>query len=159
MTPMTRYFSILLLFGLITVSSTSAQQSDIEAVLDDFHLAASEADYERYFGHLAEESIFLGTDITERWTKSEFQGYAEPHFSAGRGWTYVPQERHVYVGAGGEAAWFDEILVNEKYGEVRGTGALVLQDDSWRIVQYHLTVPVPNDLLGTVVEMISAQSQ
>lgn len=102
---MTRYFSILLLFGLITVSSTSAQQSDIEAVLDDFHLAASEADYERYFGHLAEESIFLGTDITERWTKSEFQGYAEPHFSAGRGWTYVPQERHVYVGAGGEAAW------------------------------------------------------
>ncbi|MXX97361.1 MAG: nuclear transport factor 2 family protein [Rhodothermaceae bacterium] len=51
------------------------------------------------------------------------------------------------------------VLVNEKYGEVRGTGALVLQDDSWRIVQYHLTVPVPNDLLGTVVEMISAQSQ
>ncbi len=91
MTPMTRYFPILLVFGLITVSSTSAQYSDIEAVLDDFHLAASEADSERYFGHLAEKSIFLGTDIMERWAKSEFQGYTEPHFSAGRGWTYAPQ--------------------------------------------------------------------
>ncbi len=159
MTPMTRYLPILLLFGSITVSSISAQQLEIEAVLDDFHLAASEADSERYFGHLAEESVFLGTDITERWTKSEFQGYAEPHFSAGRGWTYVPQMRYVYVGAGDKAAWFDEILLNEKYGEVRGSGALVLENDTWRIVQYHLTVPVPNDLLGTVVEMISAQSQ
>ena len=63
---MTRYFSILLLFSLVTASSTNAQQSDIEAVLDDFHLAASEAAYERYFGHLAEESILLGTDMTER---------------------------------------------------------------------------------------------
>lgn len=156
---MTRHFIILLFLGLITVSSTNAQQSDIEAVLDDFHLAASEADSERYFGHLAEESIFLGTDMTERWTKSEFQGYAESHFSTGRGWTYVPQERYVYVGASGEAAWFDEVLLNEKYGEVRGTGALVLKDDKWKIVQYHLTVPVPNDLLGTVVEMINSHSQ
>ncbi len=155
---MTRYFPMLILFGGIPVSGAGAQQSDIEAVLDDFHLAASEADSERYFGHLAEESIFLGTDMTERWTKAEFQGYAEPHFSAGRGWTYVPQERHIYVGADGRAAWFDEILLNEKYGEVRGTGALVLEEDTWRIVQYHLTVPVPNDLLGTVVEMIRAQS-
>ncbi|MYH08244.1 MAG: nuclear transport factor 2 family protein, partial [Rhodothermaceae bacterium] len=66
---MTRSLIFLILSGLAINSAVQAQ-SEIESVLDDFHLAASEADYDRYFGHLAEESIFLGTDITERWTKA-----------------------------------------------------------------------------------------
>ena len=157
---MTRLFLSFLLLGFFAKSSAKAQHSDIESVLDDFHLAASEADYDRYFGHLTEESIFLGTDMTERWTKTEFQDYARPHFNQGRGWTYTPTDRHVYVAGDGQSAWFDEVLVNQKYGEVRGTGTLVLENDTWKIVQYHLTVPVPNDLLSELVEMIKkSQSQ
>ncbi|MCY4674103.1 MAG: nuclear transport factor 2 family protein [Bacteroidetes bacterium] len=155
---MTRPHIFLILAGLAITSGVQAQ-SQIEAVLDDFHLAASEADYDRYFGHLAEESIFLGTDITERWTKAEFQDYARPHFNAGRGWTYVAKNRYVYVAPDDQTAWFDEILYNEKFGDVRGTGTLILEEDTWKIVQYHLTLPVPNDLIGKLVEMINDQSE
>lgn len=155
---MTRSHILLILAGLAITSGVQAQ-SPIPSVLDDFHLAASEADYDRYFGHLAEESVFLGTDITERWTKAEFQDYARPHFSAGRGWTYVLKTRNVYVAPDGQTAWFDEILHNEKFGDVRGTGALILEESTWKIVQYHLTLPVPNDLIGKLVEMINEQSE
>ncbi len=155
---MTRRHIFLILAGLAITSGMQAQ-SPIPSVLDDFHLAASEADYDRYFGHLAENSVFLGTDITERWTKSEFQDYARPHFSAGRGWTYVLKTRNVLVAPDGQTAWFDEILHNEKFGDVRGTGALILEEDTWKIIQYHLTLPVPNDLIGKLVEMINEQSE
>jgi ketosteroid isomerase-like protein len=126
----------------------------IERVLDDFHAAASEADGERYFAHMTEDGVFHGTDATERWTKAEFQEYAAPHFGAGRGWTYAAVERHVFVGPSMDVAWFDERLRNEKYGECRGTGALRREDGAWRIAQYNLTIPIPNELAAEFVERI-----
>lgn len=127
---------------------------DVEAMLDDWHLAASEADVERYFGHLAPGAIFLGTDANERWSREEFYAYAEPHFSAGKGWSYRPLERHVYFDETVSVAWFDERLWNEKYGECRGTGVAMRFGTVWRIVHYSLTFPVPNDLATQVIELI-----
>ena len=40
--------------------------SAINRVIDDFHHAASVADEAAYFGHMAPEFIFLGTDATGR---------------------------------------------------------------------------------------------
>ncbi len=131
-----------------------AQVATIEAVLDDFHAAASEADEERYFSHFAAAGVFFGTDATERWTRDEFRGYAHPHFSQGKGWTYHPRDRHVAVSAGGDVAWFDELLDNAKYGECRGTGVLQRIDGQWKIEQYHLTIPMPNDLAADFVARI-----
>ena len=126
----------------------------VAATLDAFHDAAARADGGQYFALLADDAIFLGTDPGERWTRAEFQAFAEPYFAAGRGWTYGVVERHAYLGPEGDTAWFDERLTNESYGECRGTGALRLEDDRWRITQYNLTIPVPNDLAGKLVEMI-----
>ncbi len=126
----------------------------MSAVLDDFHAAAAEADSARYFGHFAENAIFLGTDITERWTVEEFRGYAQRPFAEGRGWTYVPRQRHIYISADSTTAWFDEILANESFGDTRGTGVLIRTDDSWKVAQYHLTLPVPNSLIYELVRMI-----
>ena len=58
----------------------AGEMAKIEAVLDDFHAAASDADEERYFSHLAESGVFLGTDATERWSVPEFRAYAESFF-------------------------------------------------------------------------------
>jgi hypothetical protein len=142
----------------------------VAAVLDDFHDAASRADGARYFGHFAADGVFLGTDPAERWTVAEFREYAEPHFSAGRGWTYAPlDDRRVSIAPCGTTAWFDERLRNDKYGECRGTGVLVMsegggsgEDDvgggggggEWRFAQYNLTVPIPNDMLADVAHRI-----
>ena len=61
-----------------------AKRHDAELVLDDWHLAAAQADEARYFGHFAENAVFLGTDATERWTKAEFRVWASPYFKGGR---------------------------------------------------------------------------
>ncbi|QDV07719.1 Alpha/beta hydrolase family protein [Planctomycetes bacterium Poly30] len=127
--------------------------------LRDFHDAASKADGERYFAHFAEGAIYMGTDATERWTLAEFRSFAEPYFSKGRGWTYVASERHVYVSEDGQTAWFDELLDNSSYGVTRGTGVFVRGADRWRMAQYHLTIPVPNDLAKTLVELIREQEK
>jgi len=134
-----------------------AEEEAVRAVLDDFHDAASKADGERYFAHFAPGAIFLGTDATERWTVPEFRAYAEPYFDQGRGWTYVATERWVTLSPEATCAWFDERLLNEKYGETRGSGALVKIGERWRIAHYDLTIPVPNELAGDLVERIRAR--
>ncbi len=126
----------------------------IEAVLDDWHRAASEADGQRYFGHMSADAVFLGTDATERWTREEFRAYAEARFAAGQGWTYASVERHVFLGSDARTAWFDERLWNEKYGECRGTGALRKIDDVWYVAQYNLAFPVPNDVAPELMRLI-----
>jgi len=126
----------------------------VNAVLDDFHDAAAKADGNHYFEHMLPDSVFLGTDATERWTKEQFQAYAKPHFDAGRGWTYNPGDRHVSFSPTADVAWFDESLTNAKYGECRGSGVLLKTDRGWKISQYNLTVPVPNELLEKVAGMI-----
>jgi hypothetical protein len=132
----------------------AAPVAAVESVLDDFHRAASEADGETYFALFVAEGVFLGTDATERWTVEEFRAYAKPHFDRGRGWTYTPLERHVSISDDGSTAWFDERLHNDGLGETRGSGVLIRRNGAWRVAQYNLTIPVPNELAGEVVERI-----
>ncbi|MFQ5670504.1 MAG: nuclear transport factor 2 family protein [Acidobacteriota bacterium] len=126
----------------------------IDAVLDDFHLAASEADARRYFAHFAPGAVFLGTDPEERWTLEQFRAYSEPIFAEGRGWTYHPRSRHHAVSRDGSVAWFDERLDNAKYGECRGSGVLVRVEGQWKIAQYNLSLVIPNDVTPQVVTLI-----
>ena len=134
--------------------SPAAATREVAAVLDDFHAAAAAADEARYFGHLVERSIFLGTDATERWDKAAFLAFARPYFSQGKGWTFTPRDRHVDFAAGGTVAFFDELLDSASYGECRGTGVLEKTAAGWKILQYHLTIPVPNEIAKEVVGRI-----
>lgn len=135
-------------------ASTASAESAVESVLDAFHQAASDADGATYFGLFHPDGVFLGTDATERWTVDEFRAYAEPYFAAGRGWTYVPVERHVSISPDGDVAWFDERLMNDGLGETRGSGVLVQVGGQWKVAQYNLTIPIPNSLAGEFVQRI-----
>ncbi len=126
----------------------------IAQVLDDFHDAAAKADERRYFGHLADEAVFLGTDATERWTKEAFRRYCKPYFDKGQGWLYVVKERHIHLAASGQTAWFDEMLENKKNGLCRGSGVLVKVGEDWRIAQYNLSIPIPNERFPEVKKII-----
>lgn len=130
--------------------------ADIEALMDAWHLAAAEGDGPAYFGAFTEDAVFLGTDKTERWTVAEFQAELGHHFDGENAWTYVSTERHVSVGELGMTAWLDERLSNAKYGEVRGSGVLQRTADGWRIAQYVMSFPVPNELAPDLVARIAA---
>src|SRR5690606_18627761 len=107
-----------------------------------------------YFALYADDAVFLGTDSTERWTIDEFKAYTKPRFSEGGGWTYRSTQRHVSFTPDGHTAWFDELLWNTSYGTCRGSGVLIKVGDDWKVSQYNLSIPIPNDLARGVVNTI-----
>ena len=135
-------------------------EDEVIRALVDLHDAASKADEERYFSRFAPGAVFLGTDATERWTVDEFHDWVRrgDYFASGRGWTYVPSQQHVMVSPDGNTAWFDERLENAKIGTCRGTGVLLRTADGWKIAQYNLSVPVPNELMAEVVQLIQKRA-
>jgi hypothetical protein len=145
---------LTLLWCLPAFAGDSEQAAAIGGVLDTFHEAASQADGDLYFSLFVDGGVFIGTDVSERWTVAEFKAFAKPYFSEGRGWTYSPKERHIDLSPLGDTAWFDEVLWNEKYGTCRGTGVLVLTAEGWRIAQYQLTFPIANELAAEITARI-----
>jgi hypothetical protein len=136
--------------------STADAEREIASVLDDFHDAAAKADEARYFGHLVDASVFLGTDATERWDKAAFLEFARPYFAKGKAWSFRATRRAVDVDPRGDVAWFDEDLATEKLGPCRGSGVVARRGGRWVILQYNLTVTVPNDRFDAVKEAAGA---
>jgi ketosteroid isomerase-like protein len=144
-----RLATLILILALALLSPLTLEAQDtaaIGAVIDAFHTAASKADEKAYFGLLAPNAVFLGTDATERWNKEAFRAFAHPYFSKGKGWTFTSRNRHIDLSRDGRVAWFDELLDSATYGECRGSGVLEKIDGAWKITQYNLTIPIPNDL-------------
>src|ERR1051326_5593578 len=133
---------------LVLLLATKLQQ--VNAVVDDWHKAAAEADEDRYFAHMTSAAVFMGTDATERWNATEFREYAHPYFAKGKAWTFIPHDRHV-ISQGDDVGWFDEKLDSESYGELRGSGVLIKMNDEWKIAHYNLSIPIPNSIAKNVV--------
>ena len=148
----------LALVLLSACASLADSRGDINATLDDWHKAAADANEARYFGAMAPEFVFLGTDATERWDLGAFREFAHPYFVQGKAWTFVPRDRHVMLSPNGDIAWFDEKLDSASYGECRGTGVVRKVGGAWKVAHYNLTIPIPNDLAKNVVEMIRKSS-
>ncbi|MBL8798991.1 MAG: nuclear transport factor 2 family protein [Planctomycetia bacterium] len=143
---------------VLTLAAAPALAEDkaqkVGQVLDDWHQAAAEAKLDRYFGHFTADAVFLGTDATERWTRDEFRRYAKPYFDKGKAWTFKATRRNVSFAKDGSTAWFDEMLDTPHLGPARGTGVMILEGGSWKIAQYHLCVPIPNNVFDQVKKII-----
>ena len=150
---------MLIAVAVLMIAAPAMAQTPEEAVgavLDRLHETASAADGAAYFDLFTPDARFIGTDGAERWSLAEFRAYAEPYFARGRGWTYEPTARTVTVAdiACRCVAWFDEVLAHSSYGVLRGSGALRLTDDGWKVEQYVLSFAVPNDDAEAVVDVI-----
>ena len=131
-----------------------SEHPQIDEVLDEFHAAAGSADEDRYFATLSESMVFLGTAPGERWEGDAWRNFVHSYFSKGKGWTYMPSERTVVLSDDANIAWFDEEVANEHFGACRGTGVLRQEQGNWRVVQYNLTIPVPDELAVELVAKI-----
>lgn len=125
--------------------------SEIDSLLDAFHQAAAEANFDTYFSFYNEQAIFTGTDATERWNKAEFMAYAKPYFDRGKAWNFTAVQRHITVHESGKIAWFDELL-NTQMKVCRGSGVFIKLEGNWKIEQYILTMTVPNEVAGQVIQ-------
>lgn len=134
-------------------------EEEVNRVLDDWHNAAAEGDFQRYFNHFENDSsIFMGTDATERWTVAEFRPWSQPHFEDdGVAWNFTPTFRKVYFSENGLVSWFDEELDTPNLGPSRGSGVLVNKDGEWKIAHYNLTIPIPNSIADDVVDQIESE--
>lgn len=150
-----RFGSLYLILLLLSVIWLPAQADELPgATLDSFHTAAAEADEPAYLAQLTTEIVFLGTDGTERWEGQAFRDFVSDNFSRGRGWTYRSSQREIRLSPDGQVAWFDELLQHDQLGQCRGSGVLVRDDGDWKIAQYNLSVPIPNEMVMSVAQEI-----
>lgn len=124
--------------------------AEIGHTLDRLHAAASAADFDVYFSFFTPNAVFIGTDPKERWNVDDFKAYTKPFFSQGKGWTYLPRQRHIVMTDDRDdcsLAWFDELLWNDKYLWCRGSGVVRRgSDNQWRLEQYVLSFAIANEV-------------
>jgi hypothetical protein len=128
----------------------AGEKAAVARVLDDLNDAATRADEARYFALYTSDAVFLGTDAKERWDLPAFRAFAHPHFATGKAWSFRSVRRAITISIDGDVAWFDEDLATPNLGPSRGSGVLVKRAGDWKIAQYNLAIPIPNEKLDAV---------
>jgi hypothetical protein len=153
---------VIVLTGLVLFGCKSSQtkksldvKAEINLILDNWHKAAGQANFNAYFDVLTEDAIYIGTDPTENWNKEEFIKFAKPYFDKGKAWNFTALERNIYFSSDKKTVWFDELL-NTQMKICRGSGVLVADvNGNWKIKHYVLSMTVPNDNSDEVVKIKS----
>ena len=151
------FATIIIAFGcnlkkdLLPAESISIIETNVNTLLDNWHKAASEANYEGYFSKMDSVSVFIGTDATENWTKKQFENFSKPYFDKGKAWSFKTLERNIYLNDARNFVWFDELLTTWM-GTCRGSGVLEKKDKIWKIKHYVLSIEIPNDDVQVVIK-------
>ena len=141
----------ILLLAILPLYSQD-NKNEINLVINNWHKAASVANFNDYFSALTDDSIFIGTDATENWNKTEFEAFAKPYFDKGKAWNFTPIERHIFFSEDNKTAWFDELL-DTHMKICRGSGVLVRINNIWKIKHYVLSMTIPNENSDEVVKI------
>lgn len=153
---MKKYLFFLFILSLTSCGSKKeipqTDEQKITTLLNDWHKAAAKANYNAYFDTLTDDSVFMGTDATEHWTKTEFEAFAKPYFDKGKAWNFTAMKRHLYFSDDKKIAWFDELL-DTQMKICRGSGVLVKKDGKWKLKQYVLSMTIPNDNVDEVIKI------
>ncbi|WP_431472576.1 nuclear transport factor 2 family protein [Nonlabens sp. SCSIO 43208] len=143
------YFVLgLVMTSCATIKNVSNKQ--VNQVLDDWHNAAARADYETYFSLMTQNAVFIGTDATENWSRTEFEAFSKPYFDHGKAWSFTPLERNIYTKNG--ITYFDELLETQM-GICRGSGVLFVENNQLKIAHYVLSIAVPNENVKSLTQL------
>jgi hypothetical protein len=138
-----------------TKNTIVSNEKQINMLLDSWHKAAADAQYDSYFEKMTEDGIFIGTDAKENWAKPAFQSFAKPYFDKGKAWNFTMLERHIYMDKTKKIAWFDELL-NTQMKICRGSGVVVKVGSEWKIKHYVLSMTIPNESVNDVIKIKTA---
>jgi hypothetical protein len=144
-----KIISTLFFIGLMQIATA---QNELDTLVDQWHLSASNANFEAYFEVLDASFVFLGTAPGERWNKIEFAAFSKPYFDAGKAWDFKAKNRNWSYSKNKKTAWFDEDLDTWMRG-CRGSGVLVKEKGEWKLVNYNLTVLVENEKMKEFIQL------
>ncbi len=93
-----KFISLFLLLFIISFNTFAQEHKDlINTSLDQWHKAASDADFESYFGLMTDNAVFIGTDATENWDIEAFKAFSKPYFDKGKAWSFTAINRTIYL--------------------------------------------------------------
>ena len=146
----------LLLLLVMTISlGLEAQEIEKQAInelLDGWHQAAADANFDAYFGKMTPDGVFIGTDATENWQNKAFREFSKPYFDKGKAWSFTSVERNIYLNEAEDIAWFDELL-DTQMKLCRGSGVAKKENGQWKIAHYVLSIAVPNENVGELIQL------
>jgi len=135
--------------------TSDLEKNAINTMLDTWHLGATNADSTSYFDLMTTNSIYVGTDQSEVWSKRQFLQFAAPYFAKGKAWAFTRVERNVYSQDFEKVAWFDEVL-DTWMGPCRGSGVVVKDENgNWKVQHYVLSVAVSNDDIKEYLKIVN----
>lgn len=150
---MLRFYTISFLFWTCSVfAQESKQLTELNQLIDQWHVSAAKADFKQYFDGTANDFVFLGTAPGERWSKVDFQSFCKPYFDKGKAWDFKPSNRMWNVVADGTVAYFDEDL-QTWMESCRGSGICIFIDGEWKIAYYNLTVLIENEKIKKFIKL------
>ncbi len=141
------------------MSCSTSKQSKLNAkqtitylnkFMDDWHNDVATFNYNAYFNKIDSLGYFIGTDASEIWTKKEFAAFSKPYFDKKQTWDFKALKRNFFIDNTGNIAWFNEVL-DTWMGLCRGSGILQNKNGKWKIMQYVLSVTIPNDDIKAVL--------
>ena len=145
-------FSILLLGSKSFSQNTDSDKKKINTVLDSWHKAAANAEFDNYFSYMTSNGVFIGTDATENWQLDAFKTFSKPYFDKGKAWNFTSLQRNIYFDKSQNTAWFDELL-DTQMKICRGSGVLIKEGKNWKIAHYVLSMTIPNDHTDEVLKI------
>ncbi|RUA14016.1 MAG: hypothetical protein DSY83_10330 [Flavobacteriia bacterium] len=136
----------------LMLNAQMTEKQKIDEVLDSWHLAAANADFEAYFGKMTKDGVFIGTDAMENWQNADFRAFSKPYFDRGKAWNFTAVQRNIYLDETKSFAWFDELL-DTQMKICRGSGVLQKENGQWKIAHYVLSIAVPNEDVDQLVQI------
>jgi ketosteroid isomerase-like protein len=148
---MLRLVFIALLTWTLSTSATK-NEADLNHLVDNWHLAAAQANLSTYTAFMDDSFVFLGTAPEERWDKTTFIAFCKPHFDKGKAWDFKATKRHWSFSTDKKTAWFDETL-DTWMRDCRATGVLIKTKKGWKIAHYNLHVLIENEKMDAFLEL------
>ena len=145
-------FCIFLLGSKSFSQNTESDRKKINIILDSWHKAAANAEFDNYFSYLSSNGVFIGTDASENWQLDAFKTFSKPFFDKGKAWNFTSLQRNIYFDKSQNTAWFDELL-DTQMKICRGSGVLIREGKNWKIAHYVLSMTIPNDNTDEVVKI------
>ncbi len=142
------FFLLLSIFSFS--QNLEKNKNEINNTLNQWHKDVADSNFDAYFNKMTSNSVFVGTDASEVWSKQKFKEFAKPFFDKKETWNFTSINRNIYFSSDQKTAWFDEIL-DTWMGICRGSGVIVRDDNNWKIAHYVLSATIPNEDMKKVI--------